>query len=130
MSKTNDEAGGDADTAKNTADDLDAESIRQLVQESSRLGNDAPDLVAGFQRKLRARSGGKFYADGWSTSKEPPVMTYLITSLLMLAMVFTAYAIMQPLAGEAVQVPMTPAPVQIIAPRGAGQPQQGHGDEK
>jgi hypothetical protein len=103
-------------TSMNTGDDLDARSIRELLQKSSRLEEAPPDLVAGFQRKLRKRSRGKFYADGWSTAKQPPIMTYLITSLLMLAMVFAAYAVLRPLSGEAVKVPMTPAPVQVIPP--------------
>lgn len=114
-----DEAGEPRDKPEtSSADDVDARSIRELVQKSARLDTDAPDLVAGFQRKLRKRSRGKFYADGWSTSKQPPMMTYLITSLLMLAMIFAAYAVLRPLSGEAIQVPMTPAPVQVIpAPR-------------
>ncbi len=103
-----------------SSDSLEARRIRELVQKSSRLSDDTPDLVAGFQRKLRTRSRGKFYADGWSTSKQPPIMMYLITSLLMLAMVFFAYAILRPLSGEPVAVPMTPAPVQVIAPRPSG----------
>ena len=74
------------------------------------------DLVAGFQRKLRKRSGGKFYADGWSTSKEPPIMTYLITSLIMLALVVSAYLVLRPLAGEPAETPMEPAPVQVVPP--------------
>lgn len=102
---------------RDTTDDLEAGSIRALIRKSSRMEqHDAPDLVAGFQRKLRKRSGGKFYADGWSTSKEPPIMTYLITSLLMLAIVFAAYAVLRPLAGESISVPMTPAPVRVLPP--------------
>ena len=100
----------------NTGDDLDGSSIRALVRQTARLEDEAPDLVRGFQSKLRKRSKGKFYADGWSTSKQPPVMTYLITSLLMLAVVFAAYAVMRPLSGEAIEVPMTPAPVQVLPP--------------
>lgn len=116
-----DEASGGAapgdDTPRDTTDDLEAGSIRALLRKSSRMEDDVPDLVAGFQRKLRKRSRGKFYADGWSTSKEPPIMTYLITSLLMLAMVFAAYAVLRPLAGESISVPMTPAPVRIVPPQ-------------
>ena len=105
------------DVPRDTTDDLEAGSIRALLRKSSRMEDEAaPDLVAGFQRKLRKRSGGKFYADGWSTSKEPPIMTYLITSLLMLAMVFAAYAVLQPLAGESISVPMEPAPVRVVPP--------------
>ena len=116
MTKPEDEAESDA-PPRDTSDDLEAGSIRALLRKSSGMEPEAPDLVAGFQRKLRKRSGGKFYADGWSTSKEPPIMTYLITSLLMLAMVFAAYAVLQPLAGESISVPMTPAPVRVLPPR-------------
>jgi hypothetical protein len=72
--------------------------------------------VAGFQRKLRKRSGGKFYADGWSTAKQPPIMTYLITSVIMLAVVALAYVVLQPLSGEPATVPMEPAPVRVLPP--------------
>lgn len=75
-----------------------------------------PDVLAGFQRKLRARSGGKFYADGWSTSRHPPINTYLITSLMMLAILGVIYALLAPLSGEPLPVENTPQPVQIISP--------------
>ena len=114
---TNHEEESDPDQKQvSTTDDLDAESIRALLRKSSRMEDEAPDLVLGFQKKLRKRSGGKFYADGWSTSKEPPIMTYLITSILMLVMVFAAYAVLRPLAGESISVPMTPAPVRVLPP--------------
>src|SRR5438105_15191506 len=63
-------------------------------------GGPTPDVLAGFQRKLRERSGGKFYEDGWSTSRHPPVNTYLMTSLLMLAVLGLIYALLAPLEGE------------------------------
>lgn len=75
-----------------------------------------PDVLAGFQRKLRERSRGKFYADGWSTSRHPPINTYLITSLLMLAVMGVIYALLAPLSGEPAPVENTPQPVQIISP--------------
>jgi hypothetical protein len=77
---------------------------------------EAPDVLAGFQKKLRERSGGKFYEDGWSTSRHPPINTYLITSLLMLAIVGVIYALLAPLSGEPVPVENVPQPVQIISP--------------
>jgi hypothetical protein len=46
----------------------------------------APQLLRGVQKKLRLRSRGKFYGDGWSTS-ESPKSTYLITTIIMLALV-------------------------------------------
>jgi hypothetical protein len=75
-----------------------------------------PDVLAGFQKKLRERSGGKFYEDGWSTSRHPPINTYLITSLLMLAILGLIYALLAPLSGEPTPVQNTPQPVQIISP--------------
>jgi hypothetical protein len=75
-----------------------------------------PDVLAGFQKKLRERSGGKFYEDGWSTSRHPPINTYLVTSLLMLAILGLVYALLAPLSGEPVPVDNTPQPVQIISP--------------
>ena len=77
---------------------------------------EAPDVLAGFQKKLRERSGGKFYEDGWSTSRHPPINTYLITSLLMLAVLGLVYALLAPLSGEPVPVENTPQPVQVISP--------------
>lgn len=76
----------------------------------------APDVLSGFQRKLRERSRGKFYDDGWSTSRHPPINTYLITSLLMLAVLGVIYALLAPLSGEPVPVENTPQPIQIISP--------------
>lgn len=75
-----------------------------------------PDVLTGFQRKMRERSRGKFYADGWSTSRHPPINTYLITSLLMLAVLGIIYALLAPLSGEPVPVENTPQPIQIISP--------------
>ena len=81
------------------------------------MAEDAPpDVLAGFQKKLRERSGGKFYEDGWSTSRHPPINTYLITSLMMLAILGLIYALLAPLSGEPVPVENTPQPVQIISP--------------
>ena len=75
-----------------------------------------PDVLAGFQKKLRERSGGKFYEDGWSTIRHAPINTYLITSLMMLAVLGIIYAFLAPLSGEPVPVENTPQPVQIISP--------------
>ena len=75
-----------------------------------------PDVLAGFQKKLRERSGGKFYEDGWSTSRHPPINTYLVTSLMMLAILGLIYALLAPLSGEPVPVENTPQLVQIISP--------------
>src|SRR5688572_33422135 len=87
------------------ADDVFRNLLRGAMKEDA---EPAPDVLGGFQRKVRERSGGKFYADGWSTAKHDPTNTYLITSLLMLAAVGVIYALLRPLSGE-------PVPVQNIA---------------
>ena len=94
-------------------EELGADLLSALKSEEQEA---APDVLAGFQRKLRARSGGKFYADGWSTSRHPPINTYLITSLMMLAILGVIYALLAPLSGEPLPVENTPQPVQIISP--------------
>ena len=78
--------------------------------------DEPPDVLAGFQKKLRERSGGKFYEDGWSTSRHPPINTYLVTGLMMLAILGLIYALLAPLSGEPVPVENAPQPVRIISP--------------
>jgi hypothetical protein len=97
-------------------DTQEEEEIRELLRGA--LADDAqtvPDVLSGVQRKLRQRSQGKFYADGWSTSRQAPIQTYLITSLVMLAFTLVTYAILRPLSGAA-KVAEPPAPVQLVAP--------------
>lgn len=75
-----------------------------------------PDVLPGVQQKLRQRSHGKFYADGWSTARQPPVATYLITSLVMLAVLLAVYAMLGPLRGSAEPVVDPPVPVRVVPP--------------
>jgi hypothetical protein len=103
----------EADEPTQEAEELAAELRSALKGDVS---EQAPDVLAGFQKKLRERSGGKFYEDGWSTSRHPPINTYLITSLMMLAVLGIIYALLAPLSGEPVPVENTPQPVQIISP--------------
>ena len=74
------------------------------------------DVLSAVQDKLRERSGGKFYRDGWSTSRHPPFATYFITSLMMLAVLAIIYAILTPLVGTPIAVEPEPKPVNIIPP--------------
>lgn len=73
----------------------------------------SPDVLPGFQRKVRERSGGKFYGDQWSTSRHPPVATYLVTSALMLAVVLATYIVLAPLSGQPAPAP-APRGVHVI----------------
>ena len=54
------------------------------------------DLLSGVQKRLRERSRGKFYADGWSTREDNPRFTYLVTALVMLVLVVVAYLSLVP----------------------------------
>jgi hypothetical protein len=55
----------------------------------------APELLEGVQKKLRTRSRGKFYGDGWSTARSPR-STYLVTSVLMLVLIGFVFLILLP----------------------------------
>jgi hypothetical protein len=74
------------------------------------------DVLRGVQGRLRERSGGKFYGDGWSTLRRPPFATFFITSLMMLAIIAIVYAILVPLVGDPVELPKEPAPINVIPP--------------
>ena len=94
-----------------------ADSMRSFVKEA--LGGEAgspPDVLAGVQKKLRDRSGGKFYADEWSTAKPSPTLTFLVTSALMLVIVLVTYAVMSPLSSRPERVKMEPAPIDVLVP--------------
>jgi hypothetical protein len=96
--------------------ELDAagqESVRELVRDAMSSPSQPPDLTHGFQRRIRARSRGKFYADGWSTSKHPPVNTYLVTSVMMLALLCVIYSLLHPLSGSPLELE-PPAPIHVL----------------
>lgn len=71
------------------------------------------DVLRGVQDRLHVRSGGKFYSDGWSTTRHAPFATYFITALLMAATIVLVYAIITPVIPD--PVPRA-QPVHIIAP--------------
>ena len=94
----------------------DEQRLRALVRGAMRDDTRPPDVLGGFQKKIRERSRGKFYADGWSTARHPPESTYLVTSLLMLAALGVIYSLLAPLSGRAEPVLNRPAPVNVVAP--------------
>ena len=98
--------------AKFAVESLD--SLRSMLRGALREEGPPPNVLAGVQKKIRERSRGKFYADGWSTAKHPPLNTYLVTSLLMLAVLGLSYALLSPLSGSPEPVRNQPAPVQLI----------------
>ena len=110
------EPGAGGDTTE--FDEAAAESVRNLLRGTlDRAEHQAPDVLRGVQRKIRQRSRGKFYADGWSTAKNPPIATYLLTSLAMLFILGLVYSLFGSLAGDPAPVHNEPAPVHIVIPR-------------
>jgi hypothetical protein len=76
---------------------LDDVDVRDLLRGALRppAGSVAPALLGGVQKKLRMRSRGKFYGDGWSTA-EAPKSTYLVTSALMLVLIIIVAILLVP----------------------------------
>ena len=92
------------------------ERLRSMVRGALRVSDEAPDVLAGFQKKVRERSEGKFYADGWSTARHPPVNTYLVTGLMIWGALAVIYALLSPLSGNAERVRNQAAPINVVAP--------------
>lgn len=95
---------GDGDAGNHDGDDdppssgiVDEVDLRDALRGALRPppGTVAPDLLQGVQRKLRVRSRGKFYGDGWSTA-ESPKSTYLITTIIMLILVALVFLVLIP----------------------------------
>ena len=77
---------------------LDDDDMRALLKNAMRLEDPKappPDVLRGVQRKIRQRSRGKFYADGWSTTPSPK-STYFITAVVMLALLVGLYFFLVP----------------------------------
>ncbi|MBS2017771.1 MAG: hypothetical protein JST00_33140 [Deltaproteobacteria bacterium] len=53
------------------------------------------ELLASVQRKLRQRSKGKFYADGWSTSQSR--LNYGLIAGVMLVVIVAVYLALGPM---------------------------------
>jgi hypothetical protein len=63
-------------------------------------GAPAPDpakdqeLLLAVQKKLRQRSKGKFYADGWSTTQSR--VNYALVAMIMLVTIVVVYLVLGP----------------------------------
>jgi hypothetical protein len=75
---------------------LDEDEVRSLLRQAMRVDRRKPvSVLPGVQRKIRQRSRGKFYADGWSTGRSPS-STYIVTSLVMLVVLAAIYLALVP----------------------------------
>lgn len=88
------------------AEGLDEVDVRELLRSALAPPKSAvaPELLQGVQRRIRTRSRGKFYGDGWSTAKSPR-STYLVTSLLMLVLIGFVFFVLVPWGGGALPTP-------------------------
>jgi len=84
--------------------ELDEVDVRDLLRAALEPPPPKPKqeavLLKGVQQRLRVRSRGKFYADGWSTSRSPR-STYLITSIFMLILIAFVFLVLIPWSNSA-----------------------------
>jgi len=80
----------------NTQPDEDPE-LRALLRRALASSEPEPprDFLRGVQQRIHRRSRGKFYRDGWSRTTGP-ASAYVVTCLLMLAMLFFVYLVLTP----------------------------------
>jgi hypothetical protein len=70
-------------------------SVRALLHRAKIRRPPEVDLLNGVQRRIRERSRGRFYADGWSR-RTSPTSTYVVTSILMLVILSLVYFVLLP----------------------------------
>jgi hypothetical protein len=75
--------------------DAEQESIRSILRRAKIRRVPEVDLLPGVQRRIRERSRGRFYADGWSR-RQSATSTYIVTSLLMLVILVVVYFVLVP----------------------------------
>ena len=76
-------------------DEAVQESVRSILRRAKIRRSPEVDLLPGVQRRIRERSRGRFYADGWSR-RGSPTSTYVVTSLLMLVILTLVYFVLVP----------------------------------
>ena len=54
----------------------------------------APVLLRGVQKRIRQRSKGKFYGDGWSTTQSK--VNYTLVAIVMLVLIAVVYFVLGP----------------------------------
>jgi hypothetical protein len=83
---------------ESTDEESDDELVRDLLKRTLAfdvVAKDAPDLLQGVQRRIRRRSRGKFFGDGWSTGQAR--LGYVLVALATLVLVAAAYFVLGPM---------------------------------
>jgi hypothetical protein len=81
--------------ADETGDDAEEQRVRSILRRARIVRAPDVDLLRGVQRRIRERSRGRFYGDGWSRSRATTT-TYVVTSLLMLVILALVYFVLVP----------------------------------
>jgi hypothetical protein len=79
-------------------EEKDDELVRSLLKRTLAtdvVAKNTPDLLQGVQRRIRRRSRGKFFADGWSTGQAK--VGYVLIALVTLVLVAVAYFALGPM---------------------------------
>jgi hypothetical protein len=71
-----------------------ASLVKRSMGDVSLPKDGGEDVLRGVQRKLRQRSRGKFYGDGWSTTNAR--MSYVLVAVVMLVIMGIAYFALGP----------------------------------
>ena len=82
-------------TPEEEIDERESEAVGQWLKRTLSQGDQtrSPNLLPGIQRRIRLRSKGKFFRDGWSTMQGPAGhLLIAITTLLMVALAYFALA--------------------------------------
>lgn len=92
-------AADDADAAESALEDEENSQAMRALLKRAMPTVDADDVPAdyilkGVQKKLRQRSKGKFFGDGWSTSQTR--MSYGLVALTMLILLCLAFFAISP----------------------------------
>ena len=85
----------DAEEHAELADDDEVRALVRRALSPEALTKDVPDLLGGVQRRIRRRSRGKFFADGWSTGQAR--IGYVLVALVTLLLVLLAYYALGPM---------------------------------
>ncbi len=80
---------------KASQDEAVQETVRSILHRAKIRRTPDVDLLPGVQRRIRERSRGRFYADGWSR-RGSATSTYIVTSLLMLFILALVYFVLVP----------------------------------
>jgi len=85
----------DKEDSKTGTEEAVQETVRSILRRAKIRRAPEVNLLPGVQRRIRERSRGRFYGDGWSR-RGSPTSTYIVTSLLMLVILVLVYFVLVP----------------------------------